>query len=83
MTNGSGAVSHGRAAFCLDTRKVARDSPNELNIRLRPTCPLPLASPFGKRDEVELSSSRALSTAVQDTTMIFAGCSCSTPSGSR
>ena len=42
-----------------------------------------MASPFGQRAERELSRSRALSTAVQETTTMRAGCSCSSPFSSR
>ena len=82
--NGSRLVSsQGQRAFCLLTRKCARASPNELNSRFLPSCPLSLPSPLGNRLDFDIKSSRALSIAVQETTTNFAGCSCSSPSGSR
>src|SRR6516165_2702838 len=78
-TNGDGSSSQGQLAFRLLIRNEARERPKPLNVRFLPTRPLSLASPFGQRDERELRSSRALSTAVQETTTMRAGCSCSCP----
>jgi len=67
----------------FEIRNEARERPKPENVRFLPTRPLSLARPFGQRAERELRRSRALSTAVQETTTMRAGCSWSCPFSSR
>ena len=43
-----------------------------VSVRYFPAMPLPLASPFGKRDDLEFNSNRALSHALAARTTTFA-----------